>query len=352
MSRRSAGASGGDSKDWVGTDHPGRLRAESARISGTAQAAKTGAFSRLAAGNVLKGTEVKQSTFIAVACISIMLSCSSSGSAAGKSKTESVTAILGAFENEITLLEDRLTEQRQQEIEGIRFVSGKLSGQNVVVAWTGVGKVNAAMTTTLLVEHFKPKYIIFTGIAGAVNRELRPGDIVIAHRTAHHDMGTVWPEGLFVKGVKNRLDGVENPVFFPADKDLVKFAQRAAERVGLESVKTVTGERAPRIIKGVVVTGDVFVASTDKCIELRKKLQADAVEMEGAAVAQICYQRRIGHIVIRSISDKADEGAVLDKQMFYIMAARNSSGLVAEMVGLLGSELSVGQSSQSKKSED
>ena len=87
-----------------------------------------------------------------------------------------------------------------------------------------------------------------------------------------------------------------------------------------------------------MVTGDTFVASNDKCIELRDKLDADAVEMEGAAVAQICYQRRIGYLVIRCISDKADESAVRDKQMFYLMAAENSAELVAETVGLLAAE--------------
>jgi len=100
----------------------------------------------------------------------------------------------------------------------------------------------------------------------------------------------------------------------------------------------------------VIVTGDSFIASTEKCAELRKKLNADAVEMEGAAVAQICYQRQIDHLVIRSISDNADEGAVTDKQMFYILAAKNSSDLVAEMIGLLGSELSAEKGSGSKKS--
>ena len=124
-------------------------------------------------------------------------------------------AILGAFDKEVTLLEDQLANRKQKTIEGIRFSSGQLNGRHVVVAWTGVGKVNAAMTTTLLIEHFKPKHVIVTGIAGAVNPELKPGDIVIAKKTAHHDMGTVWPEGLFYKGVKNRLDGLENPVFFP-----------------------------------------------------------------------------------------------------------------------------------------
>jgi adenosylhomocysteine nucleosidase len=253
-------------------------------------------------------------------------------------RAEPVTAVLGAFEREVTLLEDRLTDRQEQEIEDIQFVTGRLNDQKVVVAWTGIGKVNAAMTTTLLMEHFKPKYIIFTGIAGAVNPELRPGDIVIAAKTAHHDMGTVWPEGLFVKGVKNRLDGMENPVFFPADETLLSCAQRAAELIDMRRVETVAGRRKPKIIKGVIVTGDSFIASAEKCAELRKKLQADAVEMEGAAVAQICYQRHIKHLIIRSMSDSADEGAVLDKQMFYLLAAKNSSDLVAEMISLLGSE--------------
>jgi adenosylhomocysteine nucleosidase len=292
----------------------------------------------------------------AVLYISVILLCVSCSSVSHKEKPEPnsvpVTAILGAFEREVTLLEDRLTEPQEHQIEGIRFVTGKLRGMEVVMTWTGIGKVNAAMTTTLLIEHFKPKYIIFTGIAGAVNPQLRPGDIVIAEKTAHHDMGTVWPEGLFVKGVKNRLDGIENPVFFPANEKLLKLAQKAAELIDMRRVETVAGRRIPKIITGVIVTGDSFIASTEKCAELRKKLEADAVEMEGAAVAQICYQRQIDHVIIRSISDSADEGAVTDKQMFYILAAKNSSDLVAEMIGLLGSELSTAKGSESKKSGD
>lgn len=89
------------------------------------------------------------------------------------------------------------------------------------------------------------------------------------------------------------------------------------------------------------MTGDSFIASADKCAELRKKLEADAVEMEGAAVAQICFQREIACLVIRSISDNANEDAVLNKQMFYIMAARNSASLVAEMLGLMGTKPAV-----------
>lgn len=259
-------------------------------------------------------------------------------------EAEPITAILGAFETEVVLLQDELADRRDHQIEGMEFAAGKMNGRPVVIAWTGIGKVNAAMTTTLLIEHFKPAEVVFTGIAGAVNPDLHPGDIVIAYKTAHHDMGTVWPEGLFFKGVKNRLTGMENPVFFPADEKLLELAQRAAGKVGLREIETVEGKREPRIIKGVVVTGDAFIASDKKCEELRKRLDADAVEMEGAAVAQICYQREIPHLVIRSISDKADEGAVADKQMFYILAARNSSDLVSEMMRLAAG----GQSSENK----
>ena len=298
---------------------------------------------------------MRRRAVLAVVCISVILllsSCSSPVQETRQVSSEPITAILGAFEREITLLEDELTDTQEQRIEGIRFVSGKLSGKRVVIAFTGIGKVNAAMTTTLLIEHFQPDKVIFTGIAGAVNRQLQPGDIVIAEKTAHHDMGTIWPEGLFHKGVKNRLDGWENPVFFDADERLLRLAECAAEQVELSSIQIISGQRTPKVVKGVVVTGDSFIASTDKCIELRKKLGADAVEMEGAAVAQLCYQRGIGYLVIRSISDNADEGAVLDKQTFYIMAAKNSSSLIIELVGLLGTELPARKSSPSKKLRD
>jgi adenosylhomocysteine nucleosidase len=256
---------------------------------------------------------------------------------------EPVIAVLGAFEQEVILLEDELIDKQQQMIEGIRFVSGDLSGKRVVIAFTGIGKVNAAMTTTLLIEHFKPEKVIFTGIAGAVNHQLQPGDIVIATKTAHHDMGTLWPEGLFHKGVKNRLNSFENPVFFESDEQLLKLAELAAQQVEFNSIRIISGQRSPKVVKGVVVTGDAFIASADKSAELRKKLNADAVEMEGAAVAQLCFQRGIGFLVIRSISDNADEGAVLDKQTFYIPAAKNSSSLVIEMLGLVRTDTSSGK---------
>jgi adenosylhomocysteine nucleosidase len=250
-------------------------------------------------------------------------------------------AILGAFNKEIIMLEEQLTDKHQQQIEGMRFVTGRLHGKPVVVAWTGIGKVNAAMTTTLLIEHFSPAQVIFSGIAGGVNPKLEPGDIVIAAETAHHDMGILGEDGFYNRGVINPLDGIRNPVYLLADERLLKLAEKAAEKVELEKIKTTVGERSPRIIKGVVVTGDVFVASPEKGAELREKLNADAVEMEGAAVAQICYQRQIPHLVVRSISDKADKTARMDSMIFQEMAAKNSAALIAKITELLTSEAPV-----------
>lgn len=299
---------------------------------------------------------MKRKTLFLAACISAIATLTSCKTAPPTQETEPVsaenaqtqptkiqgaTAILGAFRAEVTLLQDKLDNPQNHQIEGIKFTAGKMGDRNVVVVWTGVGKVNAAMTTTLMIEHFKPREIIFTGIAGAVDPNLHPGDIVIAHKTAHHDVGTIWPEGLFFRGVKNPLTNMRNPVFFPADKELVKLAERAGEKAGFRKIETADGPREPKVLKGVVVTGDVFVASEKKCQELRKRLGASAVEMEGAAVAQICYQRQIPHVIIRSISDNADSGAVVDKQTFYILAAENSSRLVSEMMFLAGNSADI-----------
>ncbi len=244
-------------------------------------------------------------------------------------------AVLGAFQQEVGLLKGMLTDVQVRQIEGIEFISGRIGAEPVVLAWTGVGKVNTAMTTTLLLEHFRPTRVIFTGIAGGIDPNLEPGDIVIARQTAYHDMGTLWSQGIEYGGVKNRMTGAPNPVFFPADPALLAAARKAAQDMAFGAVGLRTGERPPKVVVGTVVTGDVFVASKEKSAELAKELGACAVEMEGAAVAQVCYQRDIACLIIRSISDKADQSAIMDKQLFYTMAAKNSAGLVAEMTRAL-----------------
>jgi len=245
-------------------------------------------------------------------------------------------AVLGVADRDVSDLRDKLAGAESREVEGITFISGRFAGRPVVIAWTGVGKVNAAMVATLLIEHFKPARVVFAGIAGAVDPNLEPGDIVIARQTAHHDMGSYWSEGIEPGGVTNRLTGETNPVFLPSDPNLLAVAERAGRETTFDPISHRNGERPPRVVVGTIVTGDTFVASKEKCVELAETLDADAVDMEGAAVAQMCYQHGVGCLVIRSIADKADESAVVDKQRFYALAAKNSAQLVTAILERLG----------------
>lgn len=247
------------------------------------------------------------------------------------------TAILGAFADETVLLEQQLSNRKDYSFEGINFFTGKLNNRPVVLTNTGIGKVNAAMTTTVVITKFEPDEVIFTGIAGAINPELRPGDIVIAEKIAHHDYGLVTNAGFETQATTNPA-GVPNPLFFAADRQLLDQAIAASRKISLNQVETTEGLLQPKIITGVVVTGDSFIASQKHSRLLRENLGADAVEMEGAAVAQVCHQQNIPCIVIRSISDKANEKAVVDVERFTAVAAENSATLVAEMVRQLGED--------------
>ncbi len=272
---------------------------------------------------------------VAVLCLTVVSGGCSRSTPSPRAVPVHALAVLGAFNQEVTLLQGMLTEAQWREIEGIRFITGRIGAEPVVLAWTGVGKVNAATTTALLLEHFQPRRVIFTGIAGGIDPNLKPGDVVIAKQTAYHDMGTLGPGGIDYGGVKNPLTSEPNPTFFPADPNLLAAAEQACRKITFDSAALRSGQRPPKVIVGTVVTGDVFVASKEYAAKLAETLGASAVEMEGAAVAQVCYQRGVGCLVIRSISDMADEGAITDKQLFYTMAAKNSAGLVREIVRTL-----------------
>lgn len=268
----------------------------------------------------------------------LLVSCFPAWLHAGEETAAPVTGILGAMTLEVSILTEALENPVQRTIEKSKFTSGELNGRHVVIAKMGIGKVNAAIGATLLLEHFKPSEVLVSGISGGINPDLGPGDIVFAEKTAHHDFGDLTPQGLQPEGVRNPFTGQRSPLFFPADSRLLALAAASALRVKLEPLKTSGGERAPKIIKGVVVTGDVFVADPDKKAALRKMFGADAVEMEGAAVAQVCHQQGVPWLVIRSISDMADANAVKDAVSFRSMAAANSAKLVRDILAQLAQE--------------
>jgi adenosylhomocysteine nucleosidase len=249
-----------------------------------------------------------------------------------------ITALLGALDAEVVVIEQELTAKEEQRVLGLRFVTGELRGRKVVVVKTGVGKVNAAMTATLLLDHFRPKEVVFSGIAGAINHDLQPGDIVIGEKTAQHDYGDLTATQFVPDAPKNPVNGQRNPVQFLADERLLQLADTARNQVTLEKIPLSQGERVPRITRGIIVTGDMFIMSSAKKSELQTAFHADAVEMEGAAVAQICYQQNVPCLIIRSLSDGADEKARVDFNQFKPIAAKNSATLVLKMVELLAQQ--------------
>jgi len=246
----------------------------------------------------------------------------------GAAGARRLTGILGAFEAEVATLRQALVAPRDTTCLGLTFTVGELRGRPVVLTMAGVGKVNAAMTTTLLLEHFQPNEVLFSGIAGGLNPDLDPGDIVLGARVVHHDFAVAGDGGTTVMATHAPASATPNPIYFPADTSLLALAIEVGRDLALAPIPARAGPRAPRVVAGVIATGEFFVASAARRQELRDRLGADAVEMEGAAVAQICYQLGTPCLVVRSLSDRADSSAVQDIEQFYRIAADNSAVLV------------------------
>src|SRR5437899_11525738 len=170
--------------------------------------------------------------------------------------TTRIIGILSAMTLEIETLGQELTDKTEMTVQGIRFTTGSLKDRRVVLTHSGRAKANAAMAATLLIEQFQPTHILFTGIAGGLNPDLRPGDVVIGAKTAYHDYGEWTTEGFRVGRTVGPLTGKPNPLSFPADAGLLAVAEKAALDLKLAPVKTASGERTPRVGTGATVTGD------------------------------------------------------------------------------------------------
>jgi adenosylhomocysteine nucleosidase len=222
---------------------------------------------------------------------------------------------------EIAPVEARLTGTTVSRIQGIVFTSGTIDDMRIVAVRSGVGKVSAAMAATLLLDHFSPVAVIFSGTAGAVDVELDPGDVVIGTGVGYHDYGSVTATGLVRTATRDYASGQVDPKFFPAGTDLLVAARKAAE-----------GMKGTRVREGLIITGDAFISSPAHRTTLRRELNAVAVEMEGAAVAQVSMRFGVPAIVIRSITDRADGSANQSYAKFRDIASRNAADLVVATI--------------------
>lgn len=243
--------------------------------------------------------------------LALMLAAYSLPSVAG-----STIGIVGAMNVEVEALLPKIQNQQVKKIGSHRFYTGELEGKTVVVTKSGVGKVNAAMTTTLLIESFGVDQLIFTGIAGASDPKLDPLDVVVSTRLVQHDVDLTafnMPKGL--------LPDYEERYFY-ADKALQKYAFDAAvDTLGKESV-----------YRGVIASGDQFIASKVKVTGIYQEYNAMAVEMEGAALGQVADAFKVPYVVIRTISDKADGSADVVYSDLKKATADNSANITLNML--------------------
>ncbi|MEP7308124.1 MAG: 5'-methylthioadenosine/adenosylhomocysteine nucleosidase [Acidobacteriota bacterium] len=237
-----------------------------------------------------------------------------------------LVAVIG-IPREIAPVEARLESPTVERVRGVVFTSGTIDGARIMTARVGVGKVNAAEAATLLLDHFLPAAVIFSGTAGAVDPGLNSGDVVLGTAVGHHDFGIV-TAGAFVRGpTRDPASGQLDPVFFPAGPELLAAARRAAITVTPSRLPDAEPRPVAKISEGVIVTGDSFVSSSVLRDELRDTLNASVVEMEGAAVAQVCARFGVPLIVIRSVTDRAEGQAMPSYERFVDLASRNAADL-------------------------
>jgi adenosylhomocysteine nucleosidase len=203
-----------------------------------------------------------------------------------------------------------------KEVLGVDFYICKISGKNVIVARSRVGKVNAAICAQVLVDLFGVDYVINTGVAGALSSDLGIGDIVISRDLVHHDFDVT------ALGDPPGVNSSLPESFFKADDGLIGLAESACHAV-IGTQRTFVGR---------IASGDVFIADANAKNRVERLFKALCVEMEGAAVAQTCFLNQLPFVVIRSISDNADGGAYSSFERFARDAANNSCAVVERML--------------------
>jgi adenosylhomocysteine/aminodeoxyfutalosine nucleosidase len=226
-------------------------------------------------------------------------------------------AIMGAMAEEITPLLEKFGDYTPTNLANNKFYELRYKNIDVVAAYSKIGKVNAALTASILINKFKAELLLFSGVAGAINKDLRIGDLIAAKGLAQHDLDITafgHPHG-FVP---------ESKVFIKADDRLLQIARDTAARLKLT------------LKEGIIATGDQFICDNEKKEWIQKTFNADAIEMEGAAVAFVCEALNAPFFVLRAISDAADAKAGFDFDEFLQSSSKISADFIISMLDRLG----------------
>lgn len=224
--------------------------------------------------------------------------------------------IIGAMDEEVIKLKEVMEDVEITRKASMDFYKGTMSGKEVVVVRSGIGKVNAGICTQILVDEYNVEAVINTGIAGSLNPAIDIGDIVLSTDTLQHDVDAT---GFgYDLGVIPRMDTST----FLADEKLKKLAKASCEKVNPDI----------KVFEGRIVSGDQFISDREKKNYIVDKFKGYCTEMEGAAIAQAAYLNNVPFLIIRAISDKADDSATVDYPTFEAKAIEHSVKLVKDMV--------------------
>ena len=226
--------------------------------------------------------------------------------------------IIGAMSVEVALLKENMENMQISTHAGMEFCSGKLCNLDTVVVQCGVGKVNAAMCAQILYSVFGVTHLVNTGIAGSLNADLDIGDLVVSKDAMYHDFDCV-----HFGYEMGKVPGMD-VVAFPADETMMDLAFAAAEAVNPGHTKV-----------GRVASGDLFVARKEAKEAIIAKTGAYCTEMECAAIAQTAYRNQVPFVILRAISDKADDSAEMDYPTFEAIAAKRCAAVAMNLAKAL-----------------
>lgn len=224
-------------------------------------------------------------------------------------------AVVGAMEQEVELLREAIGSPRKTVIANCEFIEGVIGEHEVVLVKSGIGKVNAAMATTLLLDTFKPDVVLNTGSAGGFHESLEVGSVVISSEVRHHDVDVT------AFGYEHG-QVPELPAAFAADEKLINLAKEAIDEIGEHTHAT-----------GLIASSDSFMSDPVHVERVRALFPSMiAAEMEAAAVAQVCHQFGTPFVVIRALSDIAGKDASVSFDEFLPVAARHSTAIVLRVL--------------------
>jgi len=224
--------------------------------------------------------------------------------------------IIGAMEMEVAVLKNEMHISQTVSYAGMEFCEGTIGNADVVIVRSGVGKVNAGICVQILVDRFSVTHILNTGVAGSLNNSINIGDIVVSRDAMYHDVdATVFG---YQPGEVPQL----GTVAFSADPFLVEKAVSACQEADPDI----------QVLQGRIVSGDQFICDHAVKAKLASEFHGDCCEMEGAAIAQASFINKIPFVIIRAISDKADESVQISYTAFEEKAAMHCAALVKYMI--------------------